>query len=340
MLDSNGGVGASIDLNTVLDQANDGVVLIDDRNNVTFFNRAAEQLWGYKADEVIGRNVKMLIPSEMRSQHDGFVDRHRRDGQNRAVGASREVQMECRDGSRIWVNLSLSQVIDGSGKKHYAAFVRDVTEARRDRAVVEQTLSQAIDAVVSIDTKNTVTFFNDAAEKLWGYKRDEVIGKNVRMLVPEDVQQPHDSYVDRHRETGENRIVGTSRKVPIHQKGGGLRHAMLSLSRIRLDDGSQHYTAFLNDVTDHHELAGAITLFEKLLSDIELLTSRIDTIARMTNLLSLNASIEAARAGEAGRGFGVVAQEVRTLAAQASEITVEIEDLVKDGRAEMKKQKK
>lgn len=197
-----------------------------------------------------------------------------------------------------------------------------------------------MNAVVSIDEHNNVTFYNDAAEKLWGYDADEVVGHNVKMLVPEVMQPDHDGFVNRNRDTGQNRIVGTSRKVEVHRKDGNLRYALLSLSRIEMDDGTQHYTAFLQDVTDTHDMDDAFTIVEKLLSDIETLTGRIETIASMTNLLSLNASIEAARAGQAGRGFAVVAQEVRELAGQAQEITVEIDKLVQDGRENVQKRKK
>ncbi|MEO1080655.1 MAG: PAS domain S-box protein [Pseudomonadota bacterium] len=240
--------GATSSVQEVLEQAIDAVVSIDGDNNVTFFNKAAEQLWGYRADEVLGQNVKMLVPQIMRAKHDEFVDTNRRTGVDKIVGTSRDVEVERKDGSVIWGNLSLSKVRIG-GEITYTAFVKDITEQRRATEIVNQTLEQALDAVVTIDESNNVTFFNAAAEQLWGYSRDEVIGNNVKMLVPKEMQAHHDGYINANRVTGEDKIVGTSREVPVYRKDGSRVWGKLSLSRIELV-GSTIYTAFVQDVTE------------------------------------------------------------------------------------------
>lgn len=227
------------------------VVTIDENNNVTFYNDAAEQLWGYSPSEVIGKNIKMLVPREHQSNHDSYVNTHRNTGVNKIVGSSREVELETKSGQRIWVQLALSQV-DVGGKKHYTAFVRDVTEEREAREIVEQTLEQALDAVVCIDENNEVTLFNASAEKFWGYRREEVIGQNVKMLVPKAIQANHDNYVNANRETGQDKIVGTSREVRVERKDGELLWGRLSLSKVRLADRTL-YTAFVRDVTEEVE---------------------------------------------------------------------------------------
>jgi len=237
-------------LRALLDQVVDGVVTIDAQNNVVYLNPAAERLWGWSRDEVLGRNVAMLVPKAMQSRHDGFVDHHRRTGENKIVGTFRAVQLERRDGSVIWVSLSLSKIALQGGEQGYTAFVRDVTAERIAQETIDQTLEQALDAVVGIDEANHVTLFNAAAERLWGYGRAEVIGRNVKMLVPAIMQGRHDEFVNRHRQTGENRIVGTSREVQVPRKDGSVVWGSLSLSSVRLSSGKQVYTAFIRDVDD------------------------------------------------------------------------------------------
>jgi methyl-accepting chemotaxis protein len=227
------------------------VVTIDESNNVTFYNQAAQNLWGYTPSEVIGKNIKMLVPHEHQANHDNYVNTHRNTNVNKIVGSAREVELETKSGDRIWVQLALSQVIVG-GKKHYTAFVRDVTEEREAREILEQTLEQALDAVVCIDENNNVTLFNASAEKLWGYKRSEVIGQNVKMLVPQAIQANHDNFVNANRETGHDKIVGTSREVKVERKDGGSLWGRLSLSKVRLA-GRTLYTAFIKDVTEEVE---------------------------------------------------------------------------------------
>jgi PAS domain S-box-containing protein len=83
-----------------------------------------------------------------------------------------------------------------------------------------QTLEQAIDAVVIIDDQNRVVFFNAAAEAFWGCSRMEVLGRNVRTLVPHTLRAHHDGYISANRETGINKIVGVSRDVRIVREDG------------------------------------------------------------------------------------------------------------------------
>ncbi|RNF69945.1 PAS domain S-box protein [Marinomonas rhizomae] len=93
-----------------------------------------------------------------------------------------------------------------------------------------------------------LTFFNPAAEKLWGYMKEEVIGNNVKMLVPVAIQSQHDELIDRNRRTGVDKIVGTSRETKIERKDKRVVWGQLSLSKIELDEGTL-YTAFVKDVT-------------------------------------------------------------------------------------------
>lgn len=175
-----GGFGKNAEMQA-LEQSIIAVVSIGDKNNVTFFNKAAEKLWGYERDEVIGQNVSKLVPESLRRGHDDYVNRHRAGGENRIVGTSREVQLQRKDGKMTWALLSLSQ-IEIHGKKHYTAFVQDVTREREAREMMQQTLSQALDAVVVINEKNEITFYNKAAERLWGYTAAEVLGMSIADL--------------------------------------------------------------------------------------------------------------------------------------------------------------
>lgn len=237
-------------LSQVLEQTIDAVVEIDASNTVTRFNSAAEALWGYGRDEVLGRNVKMLVPHEMQAHHDDWVDAHRAGGRDKIVGTSREVPVHRKDRSIVWASLSLSKIVlDGAGAT-YVAFLKDVTAERAAREMMNATLEQTIDSVVMLDDSNHITFFNAAAERLWGYARKEVVGKNVKMLVPPEMRSSHDSWVNAHRAGGEDKIVGTSREVPIHRKDGSVGYGSLSLSCVKVDDGAALYTAFVKDTTE------------------------------------------------------------------------------------------
>lgn len=234
--------------NPILEQAIDAVVSIDENNNVTLFNHAAEQLWGYSKAEVIGKNVRMLVPRDIQSNHDNLVNANRRTGQNKIVGTSRDVQLPRKGGSTVWCNLALSKVIVG-GKITYTAFIKDITKQKEAIDRIDQTLEQCIDAVVTIDENNEVIFFNKAAEKLWGTTREKVLGNNVKMLVPQVIQSNHDNLVNANRTTGVDKIVGTSRDVEIETFDRGNIWANLSLSKVQIGEKIL-YTAFVKDITE------------------------------------------------------------------------------------------
>lgn len=91
-----------------LEQNMMGAVLINENDEVMFFNPAAEKLWGYKREEVIGNNIDMLIPRDLRPAHPEYIRHNREGGKARVEGMSRELQLEKKDGSKIWTRFALS----------------------------------------------------------------------------------------------------------------------------------------------------------------------------------------------------------------------------------------
>lgn len=251
----------------ILDQALDAIVSIDENNNVTYYNQAAEKLWGYRASEVIGKNVKMLVPKAIQSNHDTYVNANRTSGRDKIVGTSRDVLVETKSGNKVWCNLSLSKV-KSDGKISYTAFVKDISKEKESKEIIDQTLEQCIDAVVTIDEHNNVVFFNKAAEKLWGTKRDKVLGNNVKMLVPVDIQANHDKLVNNNRSTGVDKIVGTSRDVPIETLDGRKIWGNLSLSKITLESKIL-YTAFVKDITEEKQQREAFAMLSLVANETD-----------------------------------------------------------------------
>lgn len=183
-------------------------------------------------------------------------------------------------------------------------------------------LEQAVDGIVAIDHENRVTYFNPAAEKLWGIRRDEILGKNVKMLVPSEIRDQHDDLVDRHRRTDEDRIVGSSRDLAMVRADGTTVWVNLALSKSVGADGRIGYLATIKDITTQRRAAQeaeqALGELGEAYERIGAYAANVRDLAARTHLLAINAAIEASSAGERGRTFGVVASEVRHLAEGSS----------------------
>lgn len=326
----------------ILEQAVDAIVSIDEYNCVTFFNDAAERLFGYSREEVLGRNVKMLVPIEIQPNHDKYINANRTTGINKIVGKTREVEINRKDGSKIWGQLSVSKV-RLENKIIYTGFLKDITPERKAFEMLRQTLEQAIDAVVSIDEHNCVTFFNAAAETLFGYSREEVLGQNVKMLVPEDIRPNHDGYINANRTTGVNKIVGKTREVEITRKDGSKIWGQLSVSKIYLGD-KMIYTGFMRNINlEHVNRANTNLAMANVLQSgdqISQIVTFINGIAAQTKLLSLNIAIEAANAGDSALGIAVLAAEFQKLSQDSLGSAEQIQKLISETRAHIDKLEK
>ncbi len=127
---------------------------------------------------------------------------------------------------------------------------RDSVEgAARWRAVVES----AVDAIIVIDRRGRIESFNPAAERMFGYSAEEVLGRNVAMLMPEPHATQHDSYIDRYVTTNEPKIIGIGRDVDARRADGSTFPAHLSVGRLSYD-GEPKFTGIIRDLTDRVNL--------------------------------------------------------------------------------------
>ncbi len=117
-------------LRAILDSAVDGMIVIDASANIESFNPAASRIFGYSPEEVVGKNVKILMPSSYRDEHDGYIDRYRRTGEKRIIGIGREVVGLRKDGSLVPLDLAVSEVNVGEARR-FLGILRDLTQRKR-----------------------------------------------------------------------------------------------------------------------------------------------------------------------------------------------------------------
>jgi len=119
----------SAELRALLDAAVDAIVMIDEQERITTFNPAAERLFGYSAESVIGQDVKMLMPEPYRSEHHGYVTRYMQTGEPHIIGIGRETLALRADGQTFPIALSVGEARGPNGRR-FVAFIRDLTAQR------------------------------------------------------------------------------------------------------------------------------------------------------------------------------------------------------------------
>jgi two-component system sensor kinase FixL len=130
-------------LQSVLDTVPDAMIVIDEQGLITAFSAAAERLFGWKAAEAIGRNVKFLMPQPYQDQHDGYLQRYSRTGQRRIIGIGRIVVGLRKDGATFPMELAVGEGRAESGR-FFTGFVRDLSERQETERRLQELQSELV----------------------------------------------------------------------------------------------------------------------------------------------------------------------------------------------------
>jgi two-component system, LuxR family, sensor kinase FixL len=128
-------------LRAILDTAVDGIITIDDGGVIESVNAAAERIFGYPAQEMVGRNVRLLMPDPWRSHHDEYIAAYLRSGERRIIGIGREVEGRRKDGSTFPMDLAVSEMFLAGGRL-FTGIVRDVSARRRTEQEARRRLEE------------------------------------------------------------------------------------------------------------------------------------------------------------------------------------------------------
>lgn len=130
-------------LRSILDTVPDAMIVIDEQGLISDFSQAAERTFGWTADEVTGRNVRLLMPEPYRAAHDGYLERYYRTGQKRIIGKGRVVVGERRDGSTFPLELAVGEM-QADGQRFFTGFIRDLTERQQAEARLQELQNELV----------------------------------------------------------------------------------------------------------------------------------------------------------------------------------------------------
>jgi two-component system sensor kinase FixL len=175
-------------------------------------------------------------------------------------------------GDVVWANVSAALVRHADGKPDFIVkIIEEVTDWKNAQAQLltgeaqyRAIFDSAVEAIAVIDEKGVIQSLNPAAKQVFGYEQDEVIGRNISMLMPKAVARNHDSYLARYKETGKRAIIGIGREVAGLRKDGTLFPLDLSVAEWK-QEGLTFYTGIMRDVTVRKEAVASLAASEERL---------------------------------------------------------------------------
>lgn len=409
-----GNVGKDL-LETVLDTMLDGLIVIDSKGVIQSVNRAGIALFGYQPEDVIGKNVKMLMPEPYHANHDDYLKNYLTTGERKVIGIGREVsarrkdgsvfpmelginemrvgdarmfvgtirditqrketeslmqkyihaladseeryklcadglsvgvwdwdvltnglywsphykkiirtegllkdnyedweqrlhpedkqhtvdmlqghlihhtpynveyRLRCDDGNYIWIHAKGQAVWDDKGRaRRMVGSIEDISwrkiaegqlkdEAERLSAV----MNTVLDGLITITDQGMIRSFNMSASRIFGYTPEEVIGQNVKMLMPDPYHSNHDTYLKNYLTTGDKKVIGIGREVSAKRKDGSVFPMELGINEMRINNERM----FVGTIRDITERKAAETLMQDYLKKLTQSNTELERFA-------------------------------------------------------------
>ena len=248
---------------SIIENAVLGIFIVDAANgNIVRTNEYGRELFGYGEGELEGKKIEVLVPTKHRASHADYHPQFLKNPVHRPMAAGLDLYGLKKDGTQFAAEISLLPVT--SGKKTYAvSFVLSVDErihAEKSLKENEERLSavidSAVDGIITINQRGIILTINTAVSRIFQYQPDEIIGKNIKILMPEPRHSEHDGYLKNYHDTGKRQIIGIGREVIGKKKDETQFPFYLSISEAKIQNETI-YTGILHDLTDRKNAENA-----------------------------------------------------------------------------------
>ena len=251
-------------LANILDLAN--VIIHDMEGKILHWTTGCERLYGWSRQEAVGQIVHHLLKTRYPVPRSEIAAALHERGSWEG-----ELEHQTKSGSIVSIaSLWVARKSDDNAIRFVLQTNNDITGLKRAQAELsarEAHLRSILDtvpeAMIVIEEQGLVTSFSAAAAKLFGYHPEEVIGRNVRMLMPEPYRAEHDGYIANYLRTGEARIIGYGRLVKGLTKDGAVFPMELAVGEARAN-GQRIFTGFVRDLTSRQKMEEELRQSQKM----------------------------------------------------------------------------
>ncbi len=231
----------------ILKSSIDAIVVVNEDGEIVLANRMAESLFGYEEGELVGGKVEILMPSGFRGSHEKHRERYHRAPRSRPLVSGLSLQGLRKDGETFDAEIALAPVDTGQGML-VSSTIRDISADDTSEAYFRNVLESAPDAMIIIDHLGKITVVNVQAEKMFGYSREQLLGKEVEMLLPEEVRTRHISHRAAYSAAPSLRPMGSDLELFGQRADGSKFPVEISLSPFVSASGA-FVSSVIRDVT-------------------------------------------------------------------------------------------
>jgi PAS domain S-box-containing protein len=177
-------------LRAAVESSPSGLLMTDSAGRIVLVNREIERLFGYSREELLGQSVDLLVPERLRTVHAGFRALFHGDPKVRAMGAARDLYGRRKNGTEVPIEIGLTPVASEEGLFVLASIV-DISGRRRAEARFRAAVESSPSGMLMVDAAGHIVLVNRAVERMFGYRREALLGQSVEILVPERFRKQH-----------------------------------------------------------------------------------------------------------------------------------------------------
>ncbi|HEY9245891.1 MAG TPA: PAS domain S-box protein, partial [Candidatus Methanoperedens sp.] len=243
-------------LASIVDSSDDAIIGKTLDGIIVSWNRGAQKIYGYSADEVKSKSISVLVPPGHPDELPQLLEKIR---QGQRIEHYETLRMR-KDGKKICASLTISPIKDATGKIIGASTIAwDITEQKRIEMALRESEERfrsithaATDAIISADSDDDIISWNKGAQAMFGYTEEEALGKSLTIIIPERYRDAHKKGLERVNSTGETRLIGKTVETVGMRKDGIEFPLELSLSTWKIGI-KRLYSGVIRDITERKQ---------------------------------------------------------------------------------------
>ena len=240
----------------VLNAAPDATIISDRYGAIRVTNQAANELFGYQKGELIGEPIETLLPQQLRETHEGLREAYHEAPRARPMVSGLDIKGCRKDGSEFSAEIALNPIETEDGLL-VTSTIRPVDSVSDSEAYFRTILESAPDAMIIIDESGKIAVANGQAERMFGYRREQLLGQPIEILLPERLRDRHKQHRQHFVADPSLRPMGVGLHLVARRNDGSEFPVEISLSPVQAANG-RFVSSVIRDVTERKKMEDEI----------------------------------------------------------------------------------